>query len=41
MVWQFYRQVWEAERVFKAAVSTAWLVMGGVVFAVVRFSVGG
>jgi hypothetical protein len=41
MVWQFYRQVREAERAFKAAVPTAWLVKGGVAFAVVRFSVGG
>ena len=37
MVWQFYREVWEAERVLKAAVPSAWLVAGGVVFAVVRF----
>jgi len=36
-LWQFYRHVWEAERALKAAVSTAWLVKGGVAFAVVRF----
>jgi hypothetical protein len=36
-LWQFYRHVWEAERAFKAAVPTAWLVKGGVAFAVVRF----
>jgi hypothetical protein len=28
---------WEAERALKAAVPTAWLVKGGVAFAVVRF----
>jgi hypothetical protein len=37
MEWQFYRHVWEAERAFKAAVPTAWLVGGSVAFAVVRF----
>jgi len=37
MEWQFYREAWEAERVLKAAVPTAWLKVGGVVFAVVRF----
>ena len=37
MVWQFYKQVWEAERALKAAVPTAWLVAGGKAFAVVRF----
>ncbi len=36
-LWQFYRQAWEAERALKAAVPTAWLVKGGVAFAVVRF----
>ncbi len=36
-LWQYYRQVWEAERALKAAVPTAWLVKGGVAFAVVRF----
>ena len=35
-LWQYYRQVWEAERALKAAVPTAWLVSGGVAFAVVR-----
>jgi hypothetical protein len=35
--WQFYKQAWEAERALKAAVPTAWLVKGGVAFAVVRF----
>jgi hypothetical protein len=34
---QFYRHVWEAERALKAAVPTAWLVKGGVAFAMVRF----
>ena len=34
MKWQFYR---EAERALKAAVPTAWLVKGGVAFAVVKF----
>ena len=29
--------MWEAERALKAAVPTAWLVRGGVAFAVVRF----
>ncbi len=37
MQWQYYKQVWEAERALKAAVPTAWLVKGGVAFAVVRF----
>ncbi len=36
-LWQYYRQAWEAERALKAAVPTAWLVKGGVAFAVVRF----
>ncbi len=36
-LWQFYRQVWESERALKAAVPTAWLVKGGVAFAVVKF----
>ena len=36
-LWQFYQHVWEAERALKAAVPTAWLVKGGVAFAVVRF----
>jgi hypothetical protein len=36
-LWQFYRHVWEAERALKAAVPTAWLVKGGVAFAVVKF----
>jgi hypothetical protein len=36
-LWQFYREAWEAERALKAAVPTAWLVKGGVAFAVVRF----
>jgi hypothetical protein len=34
---QFYRQIWEAEKALKAAVPTAWLVKGGVAFAVVKF----
>ena len=29
-------QVWDAEKTLKAAVPTAWLVSGGVAFAVVR-----
>jgi hypothetical protein len=37
MVWQFYQHVWESERALKAAVPTAWLVKGGVAFAVVKF----
>ncbi len=36
-LWQFYQQAWEAERALRAAVPTAWLVKGGVAFAVVRF----
>jgi len=36
-LWQYYRQAWEAERALKAAVPTAWLVRGGVAFAVVKF----
>ena len=36
-LWQYYRQVWESERALRAAVPTAWLVKGGVAFAVVRF----
>jgi len=36
-LWQYYRKAWEAERALKAAVSTAWLVKGGVAFAVVKF----
>jgi hypothetical protein len=34
---QFYRQVWDAGKALKAAVSTAWLVKGGKAFAVVKF----
>ncbi len=37
MQWQYYRQVWEAERALKAAVPTAWVKAGGVAFAVVKF----
>jgi hypothetical protein len=33
----YYREAWEAERALRAAVPTAWLVKGGVAFAVVRF----
>jgi hypothetical protein len=36
-LWQYYKEVWESERALKAAVPTAWLVKGGVAFAVVRF----
>jgi hypothetical protein len=36
-LWQFYKQVWDAEEALKAAVPTAWLVRGGVAFAVVKF----
>ena len=36
-LWQFYKKVWESERALRAAVPTAWLVKGGVAFAVVRF----
>jgi hypothetical protein len=36
-LWQYYKEVWEAERVLRAAVPTAWLKADGVVFAVVRF----
>ena len=36
-LWQFYQHVWEAERALRAAVPTAWLVRGGVAFAVVKF----
>jgi hypothetical protein len=36
-LWQYYREAWEAERALKAAVPTAWLVKGGVAFAVVKF----
>jgi hypothetical protein len=36
-LWQFYQHVWEAEKALKAAVPTAWLVKGGVAFAVVKF----
>jgi hypothetical protein len=36
-LWQYYRHVWEAERALKAAVPTAWLVKGGVAFALVKF----
>jgi hypothetical protein len=36
-LWQYYREAWEAERAFKAAVPTAWLKAGGSAFAVVRF----
>jgi hypothetical protein len=34
---QYYKQACEAERALKAAVPTAWLVKGGVAFAVVKF----
>jgi hypothetical protein len=37
MEWQYYKQAWEAEKALKAAVPTAWLVKGGVAFAVVKF----
>jgi hypothetical protein len=36
-LWQYYREAWEAERALKAAVPTAWLVLGNTAFAVVRF----
>ena len=36
-LWQFYKQAWEAEKALKAAVPTAWLVVGGKAFAVVKF----
>jgi hypothetical protein len=36
-LWQFYKQVWEAERALKAAVPTAWVKAGDVVYAAVRF----
>jgi hypothetical protein len=36
-LWQYYKEVWEAERALKAAVPTTWLMRGGVAFAVVRF----
>ena len=36
-LWQFYKQVWEAERALKAAVPTAWVKTGDVVYAVVKF----
>jgi len=36
-LWQYYKQAWEAERALKAAVPTAWLVKGGVAFALVKF----
>jgi len=36
-LWQFYREAWEAEKALKAAVPTAWVKAGDVVFAVVRF----
>ena len=36
-LWQFYRHVWEAERALKAAVPTAWVKAGNVVYAVVKF----
>jgi len=36
-LWQFYRQVWDAEEALKAAVPTAWVKTGGAVFAVVKF----
>jgi hypothetical protein len=32
-----YRQVWDAEEALKAAVPTAWVKAGDVVFAAVRF----
>jgi hypothetical protein len=34
---QLYRQVWDAGEALKAAVPTAWVKAGHVVFAVVRF----
>jgi hypothetical protein len=37
MEWEFYKEAWEAERALKAAVPTAWLVKGGMAFAVVKF----
>jgi hypothetical protein len=36
-LWQYYKQVWEAERALKAAVPTTWVKAGGVAFAVVKF----
>jgi hypothetical protein len=36
-LWQYYKEVWEAERALKAAVPTAWLMGGSAAFAVVRF----
>ena len=36
-LWQYYKETWKAERALKAAVPTAWLVKGGVAFAVVKF----
>jgi hypothetical protein len=36
-LWQYYKQAWEAERALRAAAPTAWLVRGGVAFAVVKF----
>jgi len=36
-LWQFYRQVWDAEEALKAAVPTAWVKTGDVVYAVVKF----
>jgi len=36
-LWQYYKQVWDAEEALKAVVPTAWLVKGGVAFAAVRF----
>jgi len=36
-LWQFYRQAWDAEKALRAAVPTAWLMSGGVAFAVVKF----
>jgi hypothetical protein len=37
MEWQLYKQVWDAGKALKAAVPTAWVKAGGVVYAVVRF----
>jgi hypothetical protein len=36
-LWQYYKQVWDAEEALKAAVPTVWLVKGDVVYAVVKF----
>lgn len=34
---QLYRQVWDAEEALKAVVPTAWVKVGDVAFAVVKF----